>query len=297
MTVAAVASCVVHMQIGARRCLVLLDIHRTVHLFKSGSNLATNYLSEYLSMNLTTAQEEALSLAYDKRGSVYAGWQCGLRGRQPPKGSTLQALARKGLVTLTKRTDGLLATLTPEGWSLLEVKPERDPKRSNRTRRDPSKLGPYFLLTNRNQEDQALDEKHTQIVDINPLVFLDLTTERGAEDFIKNADGIIDVNFYNSPAIQKTIRVHPHLSIDAKSGRVTGHEGRHRAASVLKAGGRWFRISIKLTPSSRNYRPEQMPQTWYGQFTSVLSFSVPRLLSTDRLRIIDDNIQRQYQKK
>ena len=178
-----------------------------------------------------------------------------------------------------------------------QIKRLREITEPSRTRRDPPKLGPYLLLINRDQEDHALDEKHTQIVDINPRTFLDLTTEHGADDFIRTADGIIDVNFYNSPAIQQKIRVHPHLSINAQTGQVTGHEGRHRAASVLQAGGPWFRASIKLTPSSRNYKPEQMPQRWTGQFNRNVTVSVPRLLTTDRLRIIDNNVQRQYQKR
>lgn len=72
-------------------------------------------------MELTPAQQDALTIAYENRGSVYAGWQVGLRGRKPPKGSTLQALARKGLVTLTQRSGSLFATLTDAGWVKLEA--------------------------------------------------------------------------------------------------------------------------------------------------------------------------------
>lgn len=195
------------------------------------------------------------------------------------------------LRTARRKSSSGAIRLANESWGR-----DSEPSPSRKTRRDPIP-GPYLLRINRDQEDHALDEKHTQIVDIHPRVFLDLTTERGADDFIRTTDGIVDVDFYNSPDIQRKLRVHPHLSIDANTGRVTGHEGRHRAAAVLLAGGPWYRASIRLVPSSRNYKPEQMPQTWYAQFNRNVSFNIPRLLSSGRLRIIDDNVQRQYQKR
>ena len=51
------------------------------------------------------------------------GGKLALRGRNAPKGATLQALARKGLVTLTKRSDGLFAKLTDAGWREVGVTP------------------------------------------------------------------------------------------------------------------------------------------------------------------------------
>jgi len=170
------------------------------------------------------------------------------------------------------------------------------PSIRGKSQRD-ARMEESLILPTRDQEVNALDEKYTQIVDIQPSVFLDLTTERGAAHFMRTTDRIIDLDFFKSPAIQAKLHVYPLLAIDAQTGQVTGHEGRHRAASVLKAGGKWYRTGLRLMPSSRQYKPEQMPQVWTGQFNRTVSFSVPRLIATDRLRMIDDNLQREYQRK
>jgi hypothetical protein len=156
-----------------------------------------------------------------------------------------------------------------------------------------------ILPINDNQKDQAVDEKVTWIVDINPLIFLKLTAANPGQypsmDHLLNKNLIKDVSFYKDPEIAKGLSVHPFLSVDKITGKVVGHEGRHRAAAVHHAGGNKFRIGIKLYPTSRGYKPQDMPSVLVGQYIPI-SYDIKDLISQGKLRIVDDNLQRIYQK-
>jgi len=69
-------------------------------------------------MKLTKAQVEALAIA-EKKGQVSAGWQPGLGAVPDPKGSTLLALERRGLLKLTRYSSGLVGVLTLDGVAAL----------------------------------------------------------------------------------------------------------------------------------------------------------------------------------
>lgn len=154
--------------------------------------------------------------------------------------------------------------------------------------------GELLLPPNARQQENAIDNKMNWIVDIDPREFLRLTVD----DRIGHYPTLASINpeplaVYQSPDAQANMIVHPHLRIDKETGKVTGHEGRHRAAAVMKAGGKWYRIGLQLAPGSRNYRPHDMPIIWTAQFTRHTT-SINELVRTGKMRIIDQNVQKEY---
>lgn len=77
---------------------------------------------------------------------------------------------------------------------------------------------------------------------INPIDFLRLTTnsEDQIYEFLLNAPKL---SFFNSDEINGDMNAHPMLEIN-EDGKITGHEGRNRAAAVFNAGGKKYPISI-----------------------------------------------------
>lgn len=151
-----------------------------------------------------------------------------------------------------------------------------------------------LLPMNKLQQANAVDEKINWIVDIDPKEFLLLTLsdQTGYYPLMENIDPQ-PLDFYKSEKIQSNISVHPYLKIDKATGKIIGHEGRHRAAAVMKAGGKWYRVGIQFSETSRNHRPENMPKIWKAQFTSYQT-SVENIINSGKMRIVDQHIQKQY---
>jgi hypothetical protein len=151
-----------------------------------------------------------------------------------------------------------------------------------------------LLPPNERQKEWAVDGKVNWVVDIDPKIFLQLTlsTDPGWYPRMETIDPQ-PLSFYQSKEIQSDLSVHPFLKIDKNTGKVVGHEGRHRAAAVMKAGGKWYRIGIQFSETSRNHRPEGMPTTWLAQYASY-TVSVAGLINSGKMRIIDQHIQKQY---
>jgi hypothetical protein len=154
-----------------------------------------------------------------------------------------------------------------------------------------------LLPPNKRQQQNAIDIKINWVIDIDPKEFLKLTLSDSPNSYptIENIDPKT-LDFYKSEEIQADMSVHPHLSIDEFTGKIRGHEGRHRAAAVMKAGGKWFRVGIKFVAVSRNHRPENMPKTWKAQYSNY-AVNIDDLISSGKMRIVDQHIQKEYYRK
>lgn len=67
------------------------------------------------------------------------------------------------------------------------------------------------------------------------------------------------LEFYNSPEAQKGMVVHPFLNFDAEDGQIHGHEGRHRAAAIIDAGGSTMPVALFPYPKHRMWKEEDLP--------------------------------------
>ena len=76
------------------------------------------------------------------------------------------------------------------------------------------------------------------------------------------------LDFYNDPEIQKGMSVHPFLTFDIDTGKITGHEGRHRAAAVINAGGKVFQVALFPRPGHREHVLENLPTTLTAEFST-----------------------------
>lgn len=149
-----------------------------------------------------------------------------------------------------------------------------------------------LLPPNKNQKENLIDLKNNLLVDMSPELFLEMTTSdiKGKFEIFDRAKPL---EFYKSEEIQQGMSVHPFLRVNIETGKITGHEGRHRAAAVWKAGGKWVRVGISLRPDSRNHRPDKMPGIWIGQFNSE-KFNIKQLIENGKMRIVNDSVQKKY---
>ena len=115
------------------------------------------------------------------------------------------------------------------------------------------------------QKQVVNNEKGIGIYPMDPSDFLELSTT--TSDFNVIVLLAKPLEFYNDPKIQKDMNVHPFLQFD-ETGKVNGHEGRHRAAAVMNAGGNIFQVALYPTPGHRDHVLEDLPTTLTGQFSS-----------------------------
>jgi hypothetical protein len=94
----------------------------------------------------------------------------------------------------------------------------------------------------------AKNNKMVGFIEMNPLDFLRLTVNTpNVFDFIRQEkDHTKSLEDYNQFATSgKSIHM-PWLDVDMYTGKVVGHEGRHRAMSVINADGRVIPVGICL---------------------------------------------------
>lgn len=103
----------------------------------------------------------------------------------------------------------------------------------------------------------ARDRRTSLLVVMSPLDFLRLTTadQAGIDQIFSNEFASLDA--YNrklspdeesqDPLYHKSMYYMPYLNVRWPSGIVTGHEGRHRAAMVAKAGGTNFPVAVRFS--------------------------------------------------
>ncbi len=124
--------------------------------------------------------------------------------------------------------------------------------------------------------DNAEDRKGIGILQMDAYNFLRLTIDTaGVTSWIKEeAESTKSLDQYNKWGQDGTIRVMPFLNIDIKSGKVLGHEGRHRAAAILNEGGKFIPVAIFLKKDwytvnrvdGRYLGEEDIPKTLIGEF-------------------------------
>jgi hypothetical protein len=146
-----------------------------------------------------------------------------------------------------------------------------------------------LLKPNERQLSHLVDEKHNWVIDINPILFLDMTTE-SLQHMQEILDEAAAIDVYKS---LKHLTVHPSLTVDKETGQIEGHEGRHRAAAVHIAGGKWYRIGLKLRTESRNHGIQAMPWIWLGQFNGK-RFDIKNLMAQNKIRVMDTTVQKDY---
>jgi len=133
------------------------------------------------------------------------------------------------------------------------------------------------LIVTREQLEDALGQWNTMIVKIPCMDLLKLTTSRDltVDHIIETApDGPEVFNLY---ALTGNDVEMPMLVIDLHEDRVVGHEGRHRAASVIREVGRRdarMYISIHLEPS-----PEERRK--YEEILGRKRFNLDKMITSD----------------
>lgn len=97
------------------------------------------------------------------------------------------------------------------------------------------------------------------------------------------ADEVRPLAFYNELSEKGRIIIPPYLSVDIATGKVQGHEGRHRAGALLRAdptATMWIAIILKEDGIDRYYRSAKdwtktylttanIPKKFTGEFMST----------------------------
>ena len=142
------------------------------------------------------------------------------------------------------------------------------------TPRQMNKMGQPLLRTMPVHYDQARGNKTQVIVLMPPMDFLRLAAPPDAiKDFMAQTQGL---QAYNRYAKSGENILMPFLRIAVLSnthGKVISHEGRHRAASLIKAHGDWMRVALMLDPR-KDYEPELAKQdvAQYGRHRSNMEY-------------------------
>jgi len=128
------------------------------------------------------------------------------------------------------------------------------------------------LVWSDRQLDTLRDLKGAGAVKMTPRAFLRLTTIRGPDRWIAEmADEIRPLDDYNRWTRERAIQNAPFLKVDEKSQRVIGHEGRHRAAALERAGGQHMLVGIILADDGYTKRRavEAVPKCFWGQYAKT----------------------------
>lgn len=103
------------------------------------------------------------------------------------------------------------------------------------------------LLVTQHQKEVAIDNKAIGILTMGCFQFLDLTVKGSFSTWIDDeGPSIGQLDSYNEASRAGKIRIMPFLDVDRATGTVQGHEGRHRVASVVAAGGNEVQVAIVL---------------------------------------------------
>ena len=131
----------------------------------------------------------------------------------------------------------------------------------------------YFLAENLEltdlQRSNAKNGKMHALVRMHPKKFLELTTQDD-EHTAEIKRSALPLHQYNKFSREKEILVAPFLRVDHR-GKVTGHEGRHRAAALLNAGHDDMHVYLQVRDNDSR-TPEReigfghVPKKVVGQF-------------------------------
>lgn len=131
------------------------------------------------------------------------------------------------------------------------------------------------LVVTQRMLDLAESEKGCGILQMDPYDFLRLTISTSVERWIEE-ETIVDLESYNDAARSGRIMIMPFLDVDMDSGKVQGHEGRHRAASLILAGGKVLDVAIYLRKNGHKFYYSQPygddynhPKTYWKKYVST----------------------------
>ena len=102
-------------------------------------------------------------------------------------------------------------------------------------------------------KSQARSSKFQLIVNMDPRDFLKATTpdQESYDYIISQAQSTVQYNRY---AKRGENILMPFLVVDLINGKITGHEGRHRAASLINKGGKKIPVAIRMLPGKNEER-------------------------------------------
>lgn len=149
-------------------------------------------------------------------------------------------------------------------------------------------VAPAKLYVDNEHLLQAIGNKAAAVAIMSPDDFLDLTTQ-DIEQKRRIIASAKPLEFYNDLARKHEIIIAPNLKVDIRQefGRIQAHEGRHRAAAFMKAGGTDFPVFItpadgyygirKIHDANNRYgrliEHRDIPEELIGQFNpSVIRF-------------------------
>lgn len=124
------------------------------------------------------------------------------------------------------------------------------------------------LIVTQVQREWLKDNKATAFINMDPMDFLTLTTpdSQYLQEILNKARTLDEYNEYQ---IRTKEGQTPLLRIEKETGKITGHEGRHRAAAVYNAGESAMKVGIRLVhdyAGSRSWTWDDVPEIWHGEF-------------------------------
>lgn len=133
------------------------------------------------------------------------------------------------------------------------------------------------LVVTPNHLDNAKDRKALGLYVMTPMGFLDLTTDRSSTQWAgeeRKAGLIHSVQQYNTWAQNGSNTVMPFLYVDQATGKVIGHEGRHRAVALLDEHISEMTVALFLKFQGYSYYKRDgryldatdVPELWIGEF-------------------------------
>jgi len=163
----------------------------------------------------------------------------------------------------------------------------------------------YDLPISNVQKRNAIGNKCIGYITMHPMDFLELTTtnKEGVERIMNDSQPL---EVYLKSIRNRSNLVMPFLGIEvakgklgkAKRGEVVGHEGRHRAAALLKSGKTRLPVAVRVREEGREWKyyaeryvPNEgrekvfmnasiIPEVWTGQFNSSISKNMSNALKT-----------------
>ena len=143
----------------------------------------------------------------------------------------------------------------------------------------PPILQPIHLVVTDMNLWQAQGNKIPAMVPMHPMDFLRLTTDNREhlEELLSlkpdHHGEKRNLDFYNSLSHDNLILHAPMLFVERETGKIHGHEGRHRAAALYREDpNAHFWVGIKPTKDHRGdirYTKDDIPAIFKGEFNSI----------------------------
>lgn len=133
------------------------------------------------------------------------------------------------------------------------------------------------LIVTHRMKEMAQDNKGIGILTMGTIQFLELTTPGSFARWMEEEKAdTAPLETYNEAAKAGKIIVMPFLDVDIETGTVHGHEGRHRCAALIEAGGTELQVAITLRRKGYKEYYEQPfineysnPKQFYKRFLGI----------------------------